>query len=108
MIEAKDVRAQVVDINRPSAALPTKVVVDANVLYFGRYPNFAHLQAAGGRMPQSYQRRDYPPCLDQLTLLGCEVLALPQTLGELIRLVEYAELEALWLTDPATPSGSRF
>ena len=40
-------------------------------------------------------------------VVGAFFAAVP-TLGEFVRLVEYAELEALWLTAPTTPPGSRF
>src|ERR1700722_7331074 len=73
MIAAKDVRAQVVDITQLPATNPAQVVVDANVLYFGYYSNFANLDAAGGRMPQTYQRREYPLAVARLRSQGTDL-----------------------------------
>ncbi len=102
------VRALVADVTRPSSSVPAQVVIDANVCYFVAYSNFAQQSAAGGRAPQAYQLRDYRTWQALALRSGCRFFAPVVTLGEFVRLIEYAELEALWLTDPATPLGSRF
>ena len=110
MVPTNLVRAQVVDITNPKAVIPRQIVVDASVLYFVHYPNFAALAGAGGNPPRDYQTRRYP------AWVGRAARAIPPTrfyaalftFGEFVRACEYAELEALWRTDPSTPSGALF
>ena len=84
MITPADVRAQVVDVSRPSGATPAKVVVDANALYFASYVNFPNLRAVGGRVPHAYQLRDYPIWLNRLDAHGGEALVAMITLAEAV------------------------
>jgi hypothetical protein len=108
MVPASLVRAAVVDITRPGATVPARLVIDASVLYCTHYPNFPNLTLAGGRIPHAYQIREYQRWQAQAQRRGTLLFSPVVTLGEFVRLVEYAELESLWLTDPATPPGSRF
>ncbi len=43
MIAPSHVKANVVDLENPGAALPSTLVTDANILYWIFYPNFASL-----------------------------------------------------------------
>lgn len=106
MIAGSAVKARVVDITSPRAPLPKCAVIDANVLYFVFYPNFDQLRAAGGQQP--YQAPNYQRWWKRAAGSTTRFFASPQSFGEFLRTVEYAELEALWLTDSNTPSGERF
>jgi len=108
MIPAHLVKAQVVDIRRSTSPTPPTLVVDANVLYFVYYPNFQVLAQAGGQVPRGYQLRYYPAWLKRALTAKAQLLAAHQTIGELISLVEYAELETLWQTDPKRVPGEKF
>lgn len=108
MIAPALVKAQVVDITRPQATFPRQVAVDANVLYFVHYPNFAELARAGGKTPATHQTNTYAAWITKALKAGTKLFASTFTLGEFLRLTEYAELESFWLTHPLTPSGSQF
>ncbi len=96
------------DINDPKPGLPRQIVVDASVLYFIHYPNFGSLGMAGGRTPSFYQTRAYPNWWGRALKAKTELYALPATVGEFLRACEYAELEAICLTDPSRPAGLTF
>jgi hypothetical protein len=107
MAEADFVRAAVIDITRPGSVLPPRIVTDANVLYFA-YADFSDLQLAGGRGPQLYQTRDYGAWFKRAFQNKTACFASAVTFGEFLRLVEYVDLEARWLTDPARTAGELF
>jgi predicted nucleic acid-binding protein len=108
MIQPAHVRARVVDITRRGASIPAAIVLDANVLYFICYSRFTPLRLAGGRMPHSYQTREYQRWRVLARRHGCHLFTSPVAMGEFIRRAEYAEWEAFWLNHPATPPGSHF
>ncbi|MDB5307839.1 MAG: hypothetical protein JWO38_2041 [Gemmataceae bacterium] len=103
MISPAHIRADVFDIRSGSAPLPDHLVVDANVLYWVFYPNFAALRAAGGLGPQPYQTSVYPRFWALAERNGCDFFTVAATLGEFAKVSEFAELEARWLLDPAHP-----
>jgi hypothetical protein len=103
MITAAHVQARVVDIRDPNSLTPARLVVDANVLFWAFYRNFAALQYAGGRLPLSYQVRYYRAYRARAAKAGTEFFTALATLGEFAKTAEYAELEAVWLTDPTPP-----
>lgn len=92
------VRANVVDI-RNVAMLPKHVAVDANVLYFAHYPNFASLAASGGKSPFPYQLQEYPNWYSRAVKAGKQFFTSAEMIGEFIKLIEFVELEMLWLSD---------
>lgn len=102
------VKAQVVDIQNRRSALPQRVVVDANVLYFVFYPSFAQLRSAGGRTPHGYQTGEYPRWWGRVERAKGDFLVSDVTLDELVQLVETAELETLFRTDPNVPAEMEF
>ena len=108
MADKDFVKAQVVDITRPGPALPQQVAVDAGVLYFVYYPNFTDLQLAGGTLPRAYQLQDYAAWLNKALRARAALFTSAVTLGEFVRLAEYAEMEAVWMTAPARGSGDKF
>ncbi len=108
MVPPNLVKANVVNITKPGAPVPKQTVLDANVLYFIYYPNFSQLASAGGKPPQHYQITHYPAWLTKGLKGSSRFYAAPVTFGEFLRVIEYAEIEALWRTDPATPSGAEF
>jgi len=108
MISPAQVLAQVVDITKPRFPFPTHICVDANVLYFVFYQSFQQLGAVGGRVPWQYQTRAYPAWISNALKKGTKLFTTPVVMGEFVQLTEYAELEAFWLSDPTTPSGSKF
>jgi hypothetical protein len=97
------VQANVVDIDNRASALPPTLVADANILYWIFYPNFATLAAAGGRGPAFYQLNKYPPYWERAARNGCRFYTATVTIGEFAKTSEYAELEAIWRTDPSPP-----
>jgi hypothetical protein len=103
MITPALVQADVVDIRNPAATIPSEIVVDANVLYWIFYPNFSSLAYAGGRRPFPYQVTDYRSYWQRAARSGTRFYAVAATLGEFAKTAEYAELEAIWLTDSPPP-----
>jgi hypothetical protein len=103
MITPALVHADVVDVRKPGAPAPSDFVVDANVLYWLFYGNFSSLSYAGGRLPFSYQLAEYPKYWRRAATLGAQFHMVAATLGEFAKAVEYADLEAIWLTDPSCP-----
>jgi hypothetical protein len=103
MISPALVQADVIDIRKAGAAIPSDLVVDANVLYWVFYGNFPSLSYAGGRLPLSYQLADYPRYWQRATGAGTRFHAIAAALGEFATTAEYAELEAIWLTDSPRP-----
>jgi hypothetical protein len=108
MADSDFVQAQVADIRGPGCPLPPQVVVDANALYFTFYPGFHHLTRAGGGAPRTYQTRHYPAWVNRCLRAGTFLYASPTTIGEFIRLCEYAELELRWLQTQPHPPPSPF
>ena len=104
MITPAHVRADVVDIRAGSVPSPESLVVDANVMYWVFYPNFATLSGVRGRLPQQYQTRFYPNFWSDADGAGCEFYTAGATLAEFAKLSEFAELEARWLLDAARPT----
>ncbi len=102
------VKAQVVDIQNRRSPLPQKVVVDANVLYFVFYPSFAQLRSAGGRTPHGYQTGEYPRWWGRVERAKGGFFVSEVTLEEFIQLIETAELETLFRTDPNVPADMEF
>src|SRR5438874_1881305 len=100
MPEKDFVKARVVDITRPNCPIPSQMAVDANVLYFIYYPNFSDLRLAGGKTPHSYQLQTYPQWFNKALQAKTMFFAPEVTFGEFVRLAEYAEIEAIWVTDP--------
>jgi hypothetical protein len=103
MTTAALVQARVVDIRDPKSPTPARLVADANVLFWVFYPNFAALQYAGGRLPLSYRARHYRAYRARAAKARTEFFTALATLGEFAKTAEYAELEAVWLTDPSKP-----
>ena len=103
MLTSAHVQASVVDIGNPASALPSSLVADANILYWIFYPNFSSLAFAGGRGPLPYQTREYPAYWARVARNGCVFHTATATIGEFAKVSEYAEMEAVWLTDPAPP-----
>jgi hypothetical protein len=103
MITPALVQANIVDIDNRASALPPTLVADANILYWIFYPNFATLAAAGGRGPAYYQRNKYPAYWVRAARNGCRFYTGSSTIGEYAKTAEYAEIEAIWLTDPSPP-----
>ena len=103
MITPALVQAQVVDIRKPASATPADLVTDANILYWVFYPNFASLAYAGGRQPFAYQAAEYPRYWQRAAKAGTQFHVAVATLGEFAKAAEYAELEAIWLTDSPKP-----
>ncbi len=103
MITPPLVRAEVVDIRQPASPTPSDLVTDANVLYWVFYPNFSSLAYAGGRQPFPYQLRDYPKYWQRAAKAGTQFHVVATTLTEFAKVAEYAELEAIWLTDSPPP-----
>lgn len=101
MVPPVQFKSQVCDIRRASSPVPRQIVADVNALYFVYYPNFHALAAAGGRVPIAYQTAEYPKWIAKASRQKAGLFTSPVTVGELVRLVEYAELEALWITSPA-------
>jgi len=97
-----------VDVQSLTSPLPKQVVVDASVLYWAYYPNFDDLRLAGGAVRSEVQRRPYSAWLDRALKAGTQLFASAITLGEFVRLMEYAEMEAIWITDPARSTADRF
>lgn len=95
-------KAGVVDIRERLHPAPTSVVVDANVLFFVYY-DFTDLAAVGGRAPQTYQNDQYPAWWKTVTNSRTSLCVAGVTLAELTNLIERAELEILWRTDPVRP-----
>jgi hypothetical protein len=108
MIPPNRVLAKVVDITKAKAPIPKQIVVDASVLYFVYYPNFRQLAAVGGSQPKHYQTSTYPAWYNTVLKAKTEFFASPVTLAEFIRVCEYAEIEALWISDPNMPDGEEF
>jgi hypothetical protein len=100
MLSTGQVRARVVDVRDRRSRLPVSVVCDTQILYWQFYPSFSALAAAGGRAPSYYQIQVYPRYFTNLLKAKVEVLTSSANLGELARLIEYAELEVRCLTDP--------
>src|SRR5438105_520412 len=100
MITPAHVQASVVDVGNRASALPPTLVADANILYWIFYPNFTSLAAIGGRGPAPYQLRTYPAYWVRAATGGCRFLTANATIGEFAKVSEYAELEALWLSEP--------
>jgi hypothetical protein len=103
MLSSGQVRAQVVDISVKSPRLPPQIVCDTQILYWQFYPSFAALAAAGGSAPSIYQTRLYPRYFTLLCQSKVPTLTSSANLGELVRLIERAELEAHCLADPQDP-----
>ena len=103
MITPALVQAEVVDIRNPASVAPLDMAVDANVLYWVFYPNFSSLHYASGRPPLHYQVSDYPRYWQRADRARTQFHAVTATLGEFAKAAEYAELEAIWLTDPSSP-----
>src|SRR5438128_82040 len=103
MITPALVQADVVDICNLAVAIPADLVVDANVLYWVHYPNFSFLAYAGGRQPLAYQLAEYPRYWQRAAKACSQFHVVAATLGEFAKVAEYAELEAIWLTDPSPP-----
>jgi predicted nucleic acid-binding protein len=101
MLQPTQVKSQVVDIRKTAAPIPRDAAVDANVLYFCNYPSFSQLQSAGGKSPCWYQLSAYPKWWAKALTTKCNFATSIATLGEFIQLVEHAELETCWLTDPS-------
>src|SRR5262249_34672552 len=99
MLTAALVQASVVDLRQPASVLPARVVADANVLYWQFYTNFPSLRYAGGRLPLAHQLAEYPHFWRRAAQAGTTFHSTAVTLGEFTRTAEYAELEAIWLTD---------
>ena len=100
MLQPAQVKSQVIDLRKATATIPPCAAVDANVLYFCNYPNFGQLQSAGGNTPRSYQLSDYPKWWAKALTAKCNFATSIATFGEFLKLVEHAELETCWLTDP--------
>jgi hypothetical protein len=103
MITPALVQADVVDIRNPASVTPSDLVTDANVLYWIFYPNFSSLDYAGGKKPANYQTSEYPKYWQKAAKVGTRFHVVAATIGEFAKVAEYAELEAIWLTDPANP-----
>jgi hypothetical protein len=73
------------------------------VLYWVFYPNFSSLQYAGGRQPQAYQVTEYPRYWQRAARAKTQFHVVAANLGEFAKAAEYAELEAIWLTDSLMP-----
>src|SRR5581483_2033296 len=103
MITPALIKADVVDIRKPASATPQDMVTDANVLYWIFYPNFSSLSYAGGKQPLAYQVAEYPKYWQKAAKAKTQFHVVTATLGEFAKVAEYAELEAIWLTDPSSP-----
>ncbi len=103
MITPPLVRADVVDIRNPGALTPQDIITDANVLYWVFYPNFTSLRYPGGKQPFPNQIADYRRYWKKAAGAKSRFHVVTATLGEFAKVVEYADLEAIWLTDPASP-----
>lgn len=103
MITSALVHADVVDIRNLAAAIPADLVVDANVLYWVFYLNFSYLSYAGGRQPLAYQLGEYQRYWQRAARGHTLFHVMAATLAEFAKVAEYAELEAIWLTDPSRP-----
>jgi hypothetical protein len=103
MITPALIQADVVDIRNPASATPQDMVADANVLYWVFYPNFSALQYAGGRQPQAYQVTEYPRYWQRAAGAKTQFHVVGANRGEFAKAAEYAELEAIWLTDSPLP-----
>ena len=101
MLQPAQVKSQVIDIRKLAAPIPRCAAVDANVLYFCQYPNFGQLQIAGGNTPKAYQLTVYPKWWANALKGKCNLATSIATLGEFLQLVEHAELETFWRTDPS-------
>lgn len=108
MMDPNLIKARVVDIHNRKAQYPQRVVLDANVLYFVYYPNFAYLAQAGGKPPHPYQRNHYPAWIKRAMQAKVQLCTSFVTVAEFVGLVEYGELETMWLFDPGTPAHSQF
>jgi predicted nucleic acid-binding protein len=102
------VKAQVVDIQDRRNAPPQRVALDANVLYFVFYPSFGQLKSVGARVPHGYQTGEYQKWFGRVKSAKGEFFVSDVTLWELIQLVETAELETLFRTDPHAPPDAEF
>ncbi|VTT97573.1 Uncharacterized protein OS=Singulisphaera acidiphila (strain ATCC BAA-1392 / DSM 18658 / VKM B-2454 / MOB10) GN=Sinac_4289 PE=4 SV=1 [Gemmataceae bacterium] len=104
MITPALVQAQVVDIRDPASATPPDLVADANVLYWLFYPNFSSLTYARGvRDATPVQFPNYSAYWKRAARAGTRYHVAAATIGEFAKTAEYAELEAVWLTDPTSP-----
>lgn len=108
MTDTSWVQSRVVDIRRGNPKFPKNVAVDANALYFCNYAHFDQLRMAGGNAPQHYQTSAYPGWWGKALKSGTKCFTALATLGEFVRLVEYAELEMLWMTAPGRSSDESF
>ncbi len=102
MITPALVRGQVVDI-RKASPVPTDLVVDANVLYWLFYPNFQSLTFARGASATPFRLANYQSFWKRAARAGARFCVVNATLGEFARTAEFAELEAIWLTDSPGP-----
>jgi len=102
MIPPSSVKANVVDIRPAGTTLPKSVASDANILYFLHYDS-SFLSSAGGRPPAHYQTSVYPRWWGRADAGGVLLSTATSCLAEFAHVVERAELEILWRTDPAQP-----
>jgi hypothetical protein len=100
MLTPRMVKASVVDITRPIALYPKRITIDAQVLYFIHYPNFAHLEQIGVQIPTAFKTAAYGKFIKQAVAAQTNLTTACITFTELIRTIEHAELELLFLTDP--------
>src|SRR5437868_2575750 len=103
MITPAQVQADVIDIRRGPAPIPAALVADANVLYWQFYQNFRLQQYVGGRQPLPYQTTQYRAFWRRAEQAKTQFHAAAASLAEFARAAEYAELEMVWLSDPARP-----
>jgi hypothetical protein len=104
MTTPNQVRSFVIDIRSANtSSLPRQIVADTNVLYWLFYPNFGSLQSSGAGSPRPYQLREYNRFWTIATRASASLCTSVFNLGELAKVIEYAELEMCWRTDPNPP-----
>lgn len=101
------VKASVYDI-RKGTPLPDALFCDTNILYWVFYPSFGTLQLAGGATPSVNQAKEYPKWIKWVMKSGKNLCVCNGTIAEIVKTMEYAELETLWVTDPSHSSNDRF
>ena len=98
------VNASVIDLRAGNQqALPRQIVADTNVLYWLFYPNFGALQSSGAGFSKAVPASGLLSVLDQGRDTGTSLCTSVLNLGELAKVIEYAELEMFWRNDLNRP-----